>query len=377
MSAPIRAIAHAALTALLLISAAIAAPRDPSTLRVAFEAALGDRAALAALLTDSFAAADLDRIDWLSRAASGEQTVVLGVRAEGERAVMTVRSGPTTVLLLAVDTPAGWRVDDSAADPAHAVGFLAGAPRRAPPDPALRAFADRLANAIEARNAPALLASTHPDAVHGQQRREAGLFWQFLHKALGLRVTDARSRAGRGVIDADVMRGDRAVDRIRLIAVARPPTWQIAEITENPAHAAAWLAGDAPARLDVERLPGHPEVKALAGQIRAALIAKDSDALVGLLVAAPGETPGMGAPRLRTWLRGDTLRAITAVGQPRIHHHAESGRALAELTLALPRRGDRVEQTHTLYFQRVGGRWRWIDLGFVTHRSWVFGLAGR
>lgn len=360
-----------------LVTAALAAPPDPMRLRSAFERAAGDRAAVQALLTDRFAADDFTRVEWLARAGQGAPMTVQGIRAEGERAVMTLVSDGSPVVLLAIATPAGWRIDDWTADPASAIRFLAGEPRPAPRDPALWSFADRLANAIEARNAPALLAATHPDAIEGDKRREAGLFWQFVHKTLSLRVRDARSQAGRGVIDADVLRGERPVDRVQLIAIAQPPTWQIAEITENPIHAAAWLAGDAPARLDVTRLPGHPEVEALAGRIRAAMSAADGEALAGLLGEATGETPGMGAPRLRGWVRGEALREVTAVGRPRVHHRAESDRAVAELTLTRTRGERRVQEPHTLYFERVDKRWRWIDLGFVTHRAWVFGLAGR
>lgn len=361
----------------LICTAALAAPPDPGRLQAAFERATGDRAAVQALLTERFGADDFARVEWLDRAARGASVTVQGVRAEGDRAVMTLVSGGSPVVLLAVATPAGWRIDDWTTDPGAAIRYLAGKPRLAPRDPALWSFGDRLAHAIETRNAPALLAATHPDALEGDKRREAGLFWQFLHKTLSLRVRDARSTNGRGVIDADVLRGERPVDRIQLIAVARPPTWQIAEITENPMHAAAWLAGDAPARLDVTGLPGQPEVEALAGRIRDAMSARDGDALAAWIGEASGETPGMGAPRLRGWVRGEALRAVDAVGQPRVHHRAKGDRAIAEITLARTGDGRRVQEPVTLYFERVDGRWRWIDLGFVTHRAWVFGLTDR
>lgn len=366
------------LTLLLLTlpTPAPAAPDTPTRLARALEAAdaADDRNALEALLTDDFRALlPAAAARWRDQLRPGSGVVIEGVRTAGDRAALTARIDGRPVIMLAIRQPDGWRVDEWAPDLDAAVAFLAGKSLRPPPDPTLRTLAERLAAALAAGDRATLEALASPAFRAGPHSDVDDLHGQFTAKKMTLALIDARGADGRGVITGDVIQGGRSVDRIHIIARRGASDWQIEAITEDRRRVMAWLAGTLPARFDVEALPAEAGAADLARRLRDAFTRRDVAAAIAEMGPRPDDTPGIGQPRARTWL-GETLPAVTAVSPPAVHTRIETGRAVAIVTVATLREGQRTEDVIWLYLARDGARWVWTDLGQYPNRGWVFGF---
>ena len=295
------------------------------------------------------------------------------MRLAGDRAALTARIDGHPLVMLAIRQADGWRVDEWAPDLDAAVAFLAGKTLRPPPDPTLRAVADRLVAALAAGDRAAIEAIASPAFRAGPHSDVDDLHGQFSAKKMTLALVDARGADGRGVITGDVKQGGRAVDRIHIIARRGEGDWQIEAITEDRRRVMAWLAGTLPARFDVEALPAEAGAADLARRLRDAFTRRDAAAAIAEMGPRPDDTPGIGQPRARTWL-GETLPAVTAVSPPAVHARVETGRAVAIVTVATLQEGKRAEEVIWLYLSRDGARWVWTDLGQYPDRGWVFGF---
>lgn len=173
-------------------------------------------------------------------------------------------------------------------------------------DPELAAVVQKLAAALDKRDASLAQAQFTPD---GWQRREdsgQGLYEQGTRKRFELRLAATQKQGERAVITVDVIVAGKAVDRIYLYLLRQSGRWLVDGLDENRGHHEPFLKGQVPAAFRVEDLPNSPSLIALGALITEAASGKPG--AIERLYAQVVDTSSVGYLHLAE-LRGATCKA--------------------------------------------------------------------
>lgn len=173
------------------------------------------------------------------------------------------------------------------------------------------------------------------------------LFRQAVRKQLRLEVAgEPLIHGGRAAVEGLLLREDLAGEVIRQtvwLLLMREDGWRIEAVSQHPAHAALFVAGAAPARVDWSALPGD---EALRAELEARCAeGVDPD-------AAASMDPPLPPDRLQMWMAIRRAQSEAAepgadpLEPPEVRALAGAGRAVAT-----------IHPLNHLYFARSGEGW--------------------